>query len=389
MKILSLCLLLFGTAGISLAQETLWINVLVHGVFGFQANASIKTIIQAKKDCLEETAYERNVLRMREHPYFSMIQPIQKTGFLPVKEVPGRLNAAYAFGVLFNEVQQLCGIREKNLFYTFGWSGLISNKRRYCEARILYEHLKAELQKFREKGVRTKIRLVGFSHGGNLLLHLADIRREEFPKDTFTIDEVYLVGMPVHKHMYQQVESPLFKKVYTIYSRSDKVQPADIFSNGPFSERTFKGRVPAKLTQIEVRITAPLKRSPYRCLPPPMRRMVNQSPGHTELWFFGWTQRNYRQSICLYPLPAATLIPYFVSVAHTCKSNNIQIALRPIEERACIRSLLNEEYSERPFLSKWQLAALIDKALTFHPSRPAYKERFVALQTSNEIKQYL
>lgn len=388
MKALALFLLIFGIAGMSFAQETQWINVLVHGVFGFQANASIKTVLQAKKDCLEETAYEKNVLRMREHPYFSMIQPIQKTGFLPVKEIPGRLNAAYAFGVLFNEVQQLCGLREKNLFYTFGWSGLISKKRRYCEARILYEHLKAELQTLK-KGVRTKIRLIGFSHGGNLLLHLADIRREEFPKDTFTIDEVYLVGMPVHTSMNKQVESPLYKKVYTIYSRSDKVQPADIFGNGPFSEHTLKGRVPAKLTQIEIRITAPLKKSPYQCLPPAMRRMVNQSPGHTELWFFGWTHRNYRQTLCLYPLPAAVLIPYFTSIAQTCKSKNIQIALWPIKEKACIRSLLDEEYSEKPFLSRWQLANLIDKALTFHPSSPAYKARFVALQTSNEIKEYL
>ena len=40
----------------------------------------------------------------------------------------------------------------------------------------------------------------------------------------------------------------------------------------------------------------------------------NVSPGHTELWFFGWTAANYRKTFPLYPLPIVSIAPYALSL---------------------------------------------------------------------------
>jgi hypothetical protein len=390
MKLSLLTLPLLAMTGITFAAEPVWITVLLHGAFGLAANASLQTIIQAKKDLIEGTPYERNVLAMREHPFFTMIQPIQKMGLKRVEKKANCCNAAYAFGVLFDEVQRSCPIKEKNIYYTYGWSGLVSQKRRYCEARILYEQLKKELLLYKKKGITPKIRLIGYSHGANVLLNLTDIRRDEFPADTFAIDEVYFIGMPIHSNTCRQIQGPIFKHIYNIYSRSDSVQPLDISPKEHFiSHRTFKGCVPEKVTQIELRVLGPLKKIPNQCLPPNMRGIVNQSPGHIEFWFFGWTPSSYRKNILLYPLPACILIPYLVCSAKDFGCSNVQITLRPEEERALIRSIMDDDYCEIPFFSKNKLAAIIEKALTFHPSRPEYKDAYVRLQNSNEIKAYL
>ena len=368
--VLSLCI----TFSI-VAQSDEWVTILIHGTVGFQANASLKTISQIKKDQIEGSEYERNVLAIREHSFLFALQPMQKLGLHPVKKTKGFLEAAYAFSVLYEEVQQLCGIKEKNRFYTFGWTGLISKKRRYCEARLLY----TELRKLGRS--KKKIRIIGYSHGATLLLQLADVREQEFPEDTFSLDEIFLVGLPVQSQATEQIYSPLFKKIYNIYSRGDKVQRLDIFTSDTFlTHRTFKGSLPESLTQIELRITAALRKNPCYCLPPNMRGIINQSPGHIELWFFGWTTSYYRKNLNIYPLPAALFIPYLVCTAQKEKSAHLQIDIRPERELSFLRSLSCERLQEVPFFSIHEYAALIRRGFDFHPSQDEYKEMYEALQ---------
>ena len=41
--------------------------------------------------------------------------------------------------------------------------------------------------------------------------------------------------------------------------------------------------------------------------------MRNVSPGHIELWFWGWTLHHYRKTFPLWPFPVATFIPFIVN----------------------------------------------------------------------------
>lgn len=366
-----------------------WITILVHGAIGFQANLSVSTAIQARKDCIKGTAYEKNVLAVREHPYFFALQPINQQGLHKVKPDPSCTNASYAFSVLFDDMLRLYGRPEKNTYYTFGWSGLISGRRRYDEARCLYNELKEVLATLKKEGRLPKVRFISYSHGANLTLNLADLRDTEFCKDSFLIDELIVIGLPIQAVTTRQVQSPLFKDVYSIYSRGDKIQRVDATSPSPyniFSQRIFKGRFRKKITQIELRFTAPFRKNPCYCLPPNMRGTVNQSPGHTELWFFGWTESGYRKNLHMYPLPGAVFIPYLMAVAKKEKAMNFQVDIRPEKEIAIVRS--DCDTTQVPFMSLAQYNELITKAYTFDPSKPEYRDTFVKLQTSVDIKAY-
>jgi hypothetical protein len=117
-----------------------------------------------------------------------------------------------------------------------------------------------------------------------------------------------------------------------------------------------------------------------------MRRTHNQSPGHTELWFFGWAESGYRKNLHMYPLPGAVFIPYLMSVAQKEQSCNFQVDLWPEKEEAIVRTGCTA--SKVPFLCKQEYTKLIEKAFSFDPSRPAYKETFVKHQLSVDIKAY-
>lgn len=370
------------------AQED-WITILVHGIVGFRANASVQTFIQVRKDCIDGTDYEKNVMQMREHPYFFTLQPIQKLGLHEVKENPHCTSAAYAFSQLYDDMLSLYGKPQKNSYYTFGWSGLISEKRRYQAARCLYQGLQELIALYKKQKRHPKIRIMAYSHGGNVVLNLADLRAKEFSSDAFTIDELILVGLPIQAVTTRQVQSPLFKDVYSLYSRGDKVQRIDATSPSPyniFSQRTFKGKFCKKITQIELRYTAPLRNTGCLCLPPNMRGTVNQSPGHTELWFFGWVESGYRNNLHMYPLPGAIFLPYLMHVAKQQPCTSVQIHLWPEKEMAIVRSDAGSK--QVPFLSKKRYSNLITKAFSFHPSRPEFVDEFVKLQTGTNIKGY-
>lgn len=369
---------------------TEWLTILIHGTVGFYANMSYKAIVQIKNDCIEGSDYERKVSSVREHPYLFTLQPMQELGLQPVKKNEGTVNAAYSFATLFTKMQKYCSIREKNHFYTFGWSGLISEKRRYADATILYKSIAKKIDQFRKQHKKVRVRLIGYSHGATMLLNLADVRSQEFPADRFVIDETYLVGIPVTTITAQQVVSPLFSTVYNIYSRADKVQRLDIFSPCDFfSHRVFKGDLPDNIIQIEMRFTAHLQRKAGRCLPPNMRGMINQSPGHMELWFFGWAPSSYRKNLNMYPLPGAVFIPYLTRAAKTVESNHVIVDLRPEQGISSIRSKTDEECARMPFISQGNYAELLREALSFHPANQGCEGNYTQLEMSIDRKAYI
>ncbi|MCZ6902934.1 MAG: hypothetical protein O7C58_01870, partial [Rickettsia endosymbiont of Ixodes persulcatus] len=110
----------------------------------------------------------------------------------------------------------------------------------------------------------------------------------------------------------------MFIQIYNIYSRGDCIQKLDCFSPYRFfSRRRFKscGRynVPRKVKQIEVKIKTPGQR------PSNLRRWHDRSPGHFELWNFGWpldTHSFYRTYFPLTPLPTGIFAPLFTRISN-------------------------------------------------------------------------
>ena len=149
----------------------------------------------------------------------------------------------------------------ENRYYTYGWSGLLSDKARKREAVEFYRSLAQEATPYQALGKTPRIRLISYSHGGNFCLNLASAKPADKELATLVIDELIFMGVPIQKETDYLLNDPIFKRVYNIYSRGDRIQKLDFFSfDRFFSNRIFKDRdgfkVPKnKLIQIQLRLT--------------------------------------------------------------------------------------------------------------------------------------
>lgn len=102
-------------------------------------------------------------------------------------------------------------------FYFYGWSGKLCMYEREIEAEKLFHAL---------KDIQGPLRIVSYSHGGNIALRLAQIAQRE-GRDDFVIDELVLLACPVQRETKNYITSKIFNRVVSIHSHRDMVQVLD------------------------------------------------------------------------------------------------------------------------------------------------------------------
>ncbi|MFA5998891.1 MAG: hypothetical protein WC747_02660 [Candidatus Babeliales bacterium] len=308
-------------------SKDLWVTVFIHGSFSLRPHLNLRNIIKMLTDSIEESVYYRSTEINRRDPFFYKNQAIAGLGLHRIDiDHPHNNAAAPILAASFEEVSKQAGNQPSNQYYTFGWSGLVSNKLRYLESAFLHQDLEALIKKLRNEGHQPKIRLIGYSHGGNLALQLGALHTTKPISKQFSIDELLLIGTPIQVETDYLINSSIFKKVYNFYSRADHVQTLDFFSfKRFFSRKKFSRRrnftLPEKLTQVRIKITEYEPKSNkdiFDTLPQDPKvlkkcfKELNYDPGHFELWFMGWTILTYRTTFPLQPLPVLTFLPIFL-----------------------------------------------------------------------------
>jgi hypothetical protein len=142
-------------------------------------------------------------------------------------------------------------------FYLFGWNGKLSFKEREIAARKLYLDLKQVRQEYKKKyGVEPFIRMLAHSHGGNVILLLAQVKDSE--DTSFFVNQLILMGTPVQKQTKQYACANCFGKVYSLYSMLDILQIIDPQglqqkeTQALFSERFFPAH--EKIEQVAIKL---------------------------------------------------------------------------------------------------------------------------------------
>ena len=103
------------------------------------------------------------------------------------------------------------------------------------------------------------------------------------------------------------------------------------------------------------------------------RNFRNVSPGHIELWFFGWTPLNYRSTFPLYPLPIVAFMPFIANSIKPFESNfkadtPITITLDPRRNSMVINNNLKcPQVYKLPFIGVENFLELKNTALQFKP----------------------
>lgn len=107
-------------------------------------------------------------------------------------------------------------------FYTYGWSGKLSFDERKKSAKILALELTQLVQNYeKEYRVKPTVRLIAFSHGGNVALNMAHY----LPKGIQV--ELVLIATPIQPETEELVLADCFSKIYMIFSLNDVIQVAD------------------------------------------------------------------------------------------------------------------------------------------------------------------
>jgi len=322
-----------------------WVTIFVHGIMSIQPHLTLHNIMRFIRDDVQDTIYSKTVEYMRLDPYFYLNQAMQEFGLKKIDLFdlqPG--NASNAIAHIYDQVTHMTNPNTQNHYYTFGWSGLLSPSSRYQDAIRLLQELTHELkEKFWSKNIMPKIRLIGYSHGGNVCLNIAAAKNNTDPHSLVSVDELILVGVPIQTETDYLSADPIFKQIYSFYSRADRIQRIDFFSfNRIFSRRYFRSnhhfKVPKKLMHIEMKIHRLRKaKKPKKTVTTPAlihainlnnpnvlsgrsRSLRNCSPGHLEFWFFGWSPKHYRSNFALHPLPAFVIIPYIIHCINSVKS---------------------------------------------------------------------
>jgi len=357
------------------ATEPMQITVFVHGIMK-PPDLSISNIIKIMRSNIDNSLYYRTIYHMRRNPLLLQAQPMQDLGLHKIYLSPDApKSACQAVAHLYDIQLEHLNIKpEFHTYYTFGWSALLNYDRRVEGAQQLYEALHTELDKLEEKGIKPTVRVIAYSHGGNVSLNLAKVKAEDTKKRNrdLIINELITVGMPIHRENDLLLSSDVFKKIFHLYSNEDAVQ-------GMFTRRQFTHNknttIPGKLTQVRTRVTKKIKlkhkvklrkEDPnYKILESHKVKLVHKDPGHIELWCFNWgNSSSYRNSFPLNPLPMMAFIPTIIHHLHTHqpKRRNISFDYCPSECAALIRRKERLLKQAIPFLPKdiqnkmWKLA---------------------------------
>lgn len=419
-------------------SDTLWLTVFVHGIMSVKPHLTTNNFILFLQDRVKDTFYEKSVACMRENEFFYKNQAMGPLGLHHID--PQDLNKRNAQSTnainstnmsssvmvsLFDHMNARAHVNQKNRYYMFGWSGLLSPSARYEDGKKLFEALDKEVARLKKEGFNVKVRVIGYSHGGNVALNLGAVHQKEYSGSSLIIDELIILGTPIQHDTDYLINDPIFKCVYSIYSLSDRVQRLDFFSlNRFFSGRVFMARtgfkLPDKLIQIQLKVTGITnrKQSIEECIEQTSdlrargivsgksHLLKNISPGHTELWAFGWTPQHYRSTYPLYPLPTVSVLPFILYNVGACQDNSYDsngncykgcydrrhkrhrlIAdIRPEHGYILIRRRnRNRVECVVPFVSRQELASLKHRVLSFAPEN--YTKEAYAQQTSNAIKE--
>lgn len=214
----------------SYAQSEVTINVWVHGTY-----PALK------------------LLAHKHSPFRSWIYVPH--GLSLAKELP--------YHYYFRQLAYECQARDKqeycvDHFYTYGWhSSTIRPQKRKVEGEKLYQSLCKLMKKYKQNYDIVKVRLVGVSHGGNVVLHCMSC----MPFDCQgVLTEVVLLATPVQESTRSYVNNHAAKRVYSFYSDADWMQCLDIqklHSDAPkncsfWSNRTFDNA--DRVVQVRLKI---------------------------------------------------------------------------------------------------------------------------------------
>ncbi len=169
------------------------------------------------------------------HGTFPMRKFLQYTPFRLITYCPqglslvGAMSPRYHFYKMVKKIIELePSLYSWDKFYIFGWkSEKVYDYIRVNAAQDLISQLRLVIQDYYDKhNVIPSLKLIGFSHGGNVVLHTAQFLPIRIAHQNVLV-QAWLFGTPVQQINKHFVNSPYFSQVFSFYSLKDWMQRMD------------------------------------------------------------------------------------------------------------------------------------------------------------------
>lgn len=234
-KILALTFAILS--GNQLQAEHHQVTVFIHGTS--QAGLALLNFRRTWNDCFTGISwYERTLTKSRNDPFLEKSDLMLGMGLvdateliqLPADDPAVRHKAAVHIIRAYDAITQaVSNSTDKRHYYTFGWLGLMSESSREQAAEQLYDALHTIKKEYTNRSDTVTFTLCSHSHGGQIVLHLAQIRKERGDTD-FMIDQAILSATPMYYKNARHAASGMFKVIMNIHSEGDTIQVGDCFS---------------------------------------------------------------------------------------------------------------------------------------------------------------
>lgn len=177
-----------------------------------------------------------------------------KKGILRNASILKKRSYTYQIATILDEADPT--IFPLETFYSFTWSGGISNQERLLAAQLLYTQLQHIIAEYMQKWeVYPVIRMISHSHGGNVALNMVKIEEQTKPLHPLIIDTFIMLACPVQNNTMHLTQNSMFHSIYSLYSSLDMVQviaPQRFYGMLPFSYRKFPKH--ANIIQAKIRM---------------------------------------------------------------------------------------------------------------------------------------
>lgn len=294
--------------GVKATEKSVGLTVWVHGTVG--SSFSLGGLVQYQaSEVPDESRLGKFMHNFRNQPILHYDQVLGAEGF-DIFDA-GKYDATTASSeaacyVLpaYCDVAQAaktdCEIEQHAIF---GWSGFLSQRARRTAGMQLYDALVAYRDQSRKTyGVEPRIRIIAHSHGGNVVLWLADIEKEQ--KRGLAIDLLFMYGTPMQVETAPCITSPFFKRIYLGYSRGDSIQRRDYFSTS--RHKSF-------MRMSDVADLCTFLHEHPDCMRADVGLLIagnDKRVSHTNMWLLG---RSVPIFAFMDPLPLAVLTPLIIA----------------------------------------------------------------------------
>ncbi len=329
-------LILFGCFGHAHKLEQKEVIIFVHGtVFPALAFLSahktyaqaldsddwyIQTLTRLRKDpsLFEDSILLEEGIQQIPHHY---IESYHKQSLAPGQSKIGAYQAIGAYDSLKRLCEKTAEGYAKPDYYTFGFLGALSDRHRKEAGSDLYGALRNLKVNYHAHGYEPIFTIIGYSHGGNVVLYLASAYEQE--KYDITVHNVFLIATPIARETIHFAKCVLFKNIISLFSEGDTFQLRDVYS-------TLSGENVRALSHA-LDTKAVMKTSGKTIVDVSLMAADDpQAFGHSCFWYFNqygtslpWSG-NTSQIIfdALSPLPLVILLPVIQKMLDDLKSKN-------------------------------------------------------------------